>query len=108
MECVPTYAGHWQSYFIAVQPLTDVGSSHGLINYTDTKAFVDLRKTQKFPQKASDGKISPSIIHVHCRLPGGKEEKSSILADQLRPRIWAQLRGGGSRPINTVVHMEAK
>jgi hypothetical protein len=28
----------------------------------------DQRKTQKLPQKVSDGKRSQSIIHVHCRL----------------------------------------
>jgi hypothetical protein len=28
----------------------------------------DLRKTQKLPQKVSEGKRSLSIIYVHCRL----------------------------------------
>jgi hypothetical protein len=28
----------------------------------------DLRKTQKLPQKVSDGENLLSIIHVHCHL----------------------------------------
>ncbi len=34
--------------------------------------------------------------------PGGHKEMSSILADQWRPRIWAQMRGrgGGSRGVS--------
>ncbi len=40
--------------------------------------------------------------HLHAEgewtsTPGGHKEKSSILADQLIPRIWAQMGGGGGR-----------
>ncbi len=39
---------------------------------------------------------------------GGHKEMSSILADQYRPSLLAQMRGGGavgSHPMSTAVHM---
>ncbi len=42
---------------------------------------------------------------------GGYKKMSSILADQQRPRIWAQCGGGavvGSQPMGTAVHIEPK
>jgi hypothetical protein len=72
-------------YFIFL--LFNQEEKHGLMNYTDTKACVSFpkigpagkfsricrkrggrRKTQKLPQKVSDGERSPSISHVNCHL----------------------------------------
>jgi hypothetical protein len=36
-----------------------------------------------------------SVILNNIRMAGGYKETLSILADQLRPRIWAQMRGEG-------------
>ncbi len=45
-------------------------------------------------------------IRIHHTLwPGGHKEMSSILADQQRPHIWAQMRGGA---MSTAVRMEPK
>ncbi len=44
----------------------------------------------------------------------GSQRDVVILTDQLRPRIWAQMRGGeggkvaGPQPMSTAVHMEPK
>jgi hypothetical protein len=48
-----------------------------------------------------DGKVWPGSgltpwirIRIRIEEPGGNKEMSSILADQQRPRIWAQMGGG--------------
>ncbi len=63
------------------------------------------------------GRSDPVPIVLHPKLyiytgadleratPGGYKGMSSILADQKRPRIWAQMRGGGLRGLSPWVQL---
>jgi hypothetical protein len=54
-----------------------------------------------------------SKLEIWNKEEGGHKEMSSILADQKRSRMWAQMRGkgegvAGPQPMSTAVHVEPK